>query len=392
MHSHFLMPTGGTKFIFEVVRRLSRRRPVEVVVERASPLWRERYAEENVPLHEIGRRTSTSMVYWAGFPQSLRANASALAPHVEQCAAVVSSFFPMPWLASRALAGATKPHVSLCFEPFPFFHDREVIGLYPRPKQALLAFLRTSYGWMDKRGIEQADSLLTLNASTAREIKRVYGREDAILTYAGVDTTFFHPYAEEALADLRTRFGPGPLVIHSTDFSPIKRTDLAVAAFAEAAMQHADAKLLVTSTREDAAGLAQMRAQAQSLRIGDRVEYLGFVPYADLPRLYSLANVLLQTGTSAGSGATTMSLPVKEALACGTPVVRSEATDEDVEDGRSGFLVDPRDSRLTGARISTLLEDPQRSRAMGERGRLRIVDLYDWDRVTQVFADALTST
>ena len=33
----------------------------------------------------------------------------------------------------------------LCFEPFPFFHDREVIGMYPAWKRALLAYLRAAY-------------------------------------------------------------------------------------------------------------------------------------------------------------------------------------------------------------------------------------------------------
>ncbi len=200
-------------------------------------------------------------------------------------------------------------------------------------------------------------------------------------TLAGVDTDVFRPYDEVELADLRARHGQGPIAVHSTDFSPIKRTDLALRAFAAS---QSPGRLLITSTIDDARGLASMRALAAELGIADRVEFLGFVPYEDLPRYYSLADVLIQTGTSAMSGATSMALPVKEAMACGTAVVRSSATDEDVEDGISGYLVDPADVEQTGARIRALLESRERAGAMGEAARTKIAGLYNWERVADV--------
>lgn len=389
LHSHFLLPTGGTKFIYEVARRLAERRPVELLVERASPLWVGRYRDAGVPLHEIGGLTSTSMAYWGGFPAYVRRDGAAVRRHAAGAGAIVSSFFPMPWLGNRAARQFGIPHVSLCYEPFPFFHDAEVIGLYPPAKRALLAVLKAAYGRLDTTGVRGVDRLMTLNESTAAQIARVYGRDDAVCTYAGVDTDTFHPYRDEQVADFRERFGSGPTVVHSTDFSPIKRTDLAVEAFAVAARSVPSAKLLVTSTHEDAAQLATLRARAAELGVGDRVEFLGFLPFADLPRLYSFADALLQTGTSAGSGATTMSLPVKEALACGTAVIRSGATEEDVEDGVSGYLVNPADVEQTGGRLAALLGDRARSRVMGEAGRERITRQYTWERVVDVVARAI---
>jgi glycosyltransferase involved in cell wall biosynthesis len=392
LHSHFLLPTGGTKFIFEVTRRLAQRRPVEVLVEEASPLWRERYADAGVPLHEIGGPTSMNLRYWGAFPAYLMRDDRAVKRRAAHSSAIVSSFFPMPWLGMRAAREFGIPHVSLCFEPFPFFHDAEVIGLFPPPKRALLAFLRASYGWVDTQGIQGSDTLLTLNESTAVQMERVYGRTDAVCTYAGVDTDLFHPYSDEDVSDLREKLGKGSIVIHSTDFSPIKRTDLALEAFAVAAEKVPDARLVITSTREDERELALHMARAKELGVADRVVYLGFLPFADLPRLYSLADALLQTGTSAGSGATTMSLPVKEALACGTPVIRSGATNEDVEDGISGFLVDPSDTQTTGAKLAILLGDRDRGRLMGMAGLQRITKQYTWDRVVDVVEQAVSAS
>jgi glycosyltransferase involved in cell wall biosynthesis len=389
LHSHFLLPTGGTKYIYEVVRRLAERWPVEVVVERASDLWRERYASSGIPLHEIAGATSTSKAYWLAFPRYLRSDRRAIESLVARTRpdALVSSFFPMNVLSGRIAEPRGIRHVHLCFEPFPFFHDREVTALYPPTSRVLMRGLGALYGRLDREGVRDADALLTLNAVTAAAIERVYGRADAVPIYAGVDLEFFRPYAAAELADLRERHGDGPFVIHSTDFSPIKRTDLALAAFSAAGVD--GARLLITSTIDDQAGLTAMQAQAERLGIADRVEYLGFVAYGDLPRYYALSDVLLQTGTSVNSGATSMSLPVKEALACGTAVIRSHATDEDVEDGVSGYLVDPADSAATGARLAELLRDPARAAAFGRAGHERIAALYRWEKVVDAVCEAI---
>jgi glycosyltransferase involved in cell wall biosynthesis len=392
LHSHFLLPMGGTKFVWEVARRIVHRRPITVLVERASDYWRERYAEAQVPLREIGGRTSTSSLYWLALPYYLRRDRDAVTGETRDASAIVSTFFPMHWAANSAAGRWGITHAHLCFEPFPYFHDREVRGMYPAPKRLLLAYLAAAYGRIDRQGVLEADRLLTLNRTGADSIERIYGRSDARPTYAGIDTDFFHPYSDHELADLRARHGDGPLAIHSTDFSPIKRTDLALRAFASAqgGIANGHSKLLVTSTREDRGALAQLRRLAQSLEIEDRVEFLGFVPYEDLPRYYSVADALIQTGTAAVTGATTMALPVKEALACGTAVVRSDATDEDVVDGVSGYLVDPSDSETTGARLAALLNDRDRAREMGEAGRQRIVELYRWDSVTDIVLEAVS--
>lgn len=389
-HSHLLLPTGGSKYVYEVARRLALRRPVELVVERASDYWKERYAAAGVPLHEIAKTTSTSKVYWLTFPLHLRHDRRQLARLVRErgAGALVSSFFPFNRLCSQLGRRAGLRHTHMCFEPFPFFHDDEVQNMYPFAQRTLMKLLGRLYGRIDRAGVRSADALLTLNGVTRDSIERTYGRGDALPVYAGIDHRHFHPFAEAELADLRAKHGDGPFAIHSTDFSPIKRTDLALAAFAVAS-RSLDARLLVTSTIDDKAGQEAFWRQARELGIEDRVSYLGFLDYDDLPRYYALASVLLQTGTSLNSGATSMSLPVKEALACSTAVIRSRATDEDVKDGVSGYLVDPADSEATGARLAELLADTELAARFGAAGHERMLDLYDWDKVVDAFENAI---
>jgi glycosyltransferase involved in cell wall biosynthesis len=390
LHSHFQLPTGGTKYIYEVTSRLAEHLPLTVVVEDASDQWRERYASSAAALVEIGPPTSSSMAYWGAFPAFLTRDAWAVRRALSDADVVVSSFFPMPWVAART-RGAGVRHVTLCFEPFPFFHDSEVVGMYPPTKRRLLSLLKWAYAGVDRAGIASADRLLTLNESTAQQVRRVYGRTDAVPIYAGVDTALFRPYSAAEVAHLVGRFGDGPLCVHSTDYSPIKRTDLALESFALALRAVPAARLVITSTRQSAAEEKTLHELVRQLGIEHAVTFAGFLPFEDLPRLYSLATLVLQTGTAAGSGATTMALPVKEALACGTAVVRSAATTEDVEDGVSGYLVDPRDVETTATRIADLLGDPVRANAMGLAGRARIQRDYTWPRVVGRVLEAVLS-
>ncbi len=145
----------------------------------------------------------------------------------------------------------------------------------------------------------------------------------------------------------------------------------------------------MTSTIDDPAGLAAMRADARALGIADHVDYLGFVPYEDLPPLLLSRRRAAPDRDVGELGRHVDVAPVKEALACGTAVIRSGATEEDVEDGVSGYLVDPSDSPAAGARLAELLRDPARAAAFGEAGRVRITALYRWDRVVDLVDRAI---
>ena len=92
---------------------------------------------------------------------------------------------------------------------------------------------------------------------------------------------------------------------------------------------------------------------------------LGFVPRAELERLYERAAVVVFPSRQEG-------LPVAllEAMAHGCPVVatRVGGIPQLVEHGGSGLLVPPRDPAALRAAIEALLADPDLGRRLGRRG------------------------
>lgn len=97
---------------------------------------------------------------------------------------------------------------------------------------------------------------------------------------------------------------------------------------------------------------ARLMARASQLGVGDAVVFPGYLPEADKPLYYRLADVFLLAGRGEGFG-----IVLLEALASGCPVIASrvDASAEAVLHGELGALVDPGNpDELAGAIIDAL--------------------------------------
>jgi trehalose synthase len=85
------------------------------------------------------------------------------------------------------------------------------------------------------------------------------------------------------------------------------------------------------------------------------------------------ADVIAQKSLAEGFG-----LTVAEAMWKGRPVVAASVAGirEQIQDGRTGYLVDPRDLRAFGERVSGLLDDPHGAERMGEAAQTRVRELF----------------
>ena len=89
----------------------------------------------------------------------------------------------------------------------------------------------------------------------------------------------------------------------------------------------------------------------------------GKVDRTELPALFASHDVLVLPSVQDGFGAV-----ITEAMAAGLPVIASTHTGgpDVIDDGETGFLVEPRDVNALVEALSTLAMDPVRCEAMGE--------------------------
>ncbi len=192
----------------------------------------------------------------------------------------------------------------------------------------------------------------------------------------GVDLRAYRPGPPDERLRRRYRLPANRAVILSVGrLSPEKRADLLLEA---AARLGPAAHLALAGAGPDE---ARLRARAARLGLAGQVSFLGFVPDADLPGLYRLADVF-----AIASPAELQSLATMEAMASGVPVVavRAGALPELVEHGASGYLTTPGSSRELADRLSDLAADPARRAAMAVRALARIGP-HDLDRAVRAW-------
>jgi len=135
------------------------------------------------------------------------------------------------------------------------------------------------------------------------------------------------------------------------------------------------------------AGDGQQRPDLETLAatvgVEDAVEFLGYVPDDELPSLYNAADVFAMPNRCEGTSVEGFGIVFLEANATGTPVVggRHGGVVDAIEDGETGYLVDPEDPQAAADAIDRLLADDDLRESLGATGRERVVESYTWDDV-----------
>jgi glycosyltransferase involved in cell wall biosynthesis len=111
---------------------------------------------------------------------------------------------------------------------------------------------------------------------------------------------------------------------------------------------------------------AQLKSQVSRLGLDDRVHFLGL--RQDIAQILALLDVFVLPSLSEG-----LSMAILEAMMAGKAVVATAVggNPELVLNGKSGFLVPPRDSQALATSVTTLLINRQQAAQFAEEGRRR---------------------
>lgn len=127
----------------------------------------------------------------------------------------------------------------------------------------------------------------------------------------------------------------------------------------------------------------RLKAQCHRLGVADRVRFLGQLPHAELPELYSAGDAFVLASEREGWPNVLL-----ESMACGTPVVASDVwgMPEVVASPAAGLLVGERTGAAFAAAIARLLANPP------TRGATRAyAEQFSWDATTDGQRDLFRS-
>jgi glycosyltransferase involved in cell wall biosynthesis len=189
-----------------------------------------------------------------------------------------------------------------------------------------------------------ADAIIINSESLREEVHRHLDVEPSKLRLIpeAVDHELFRMGdRDEAGRRVAQRYGVDrPFVLFVSSLWPYKNCDGLLRAFALAKPDLDGHRLVVVGPGRDKAYVAELRALADRLGIGESVTWIGGVPLEETVDFYRAADVFVYPSHNE-----TFGLTILEAMACGCPVVTSDRSAMPETAGGAAVLADPEDPR-----------------------------------------------
>jgi glycosyltransferase involved in cell wall biosynthesis len=224
------------------------------------------------------------------------------------------------------------------------------------------------------RSVKRATHVLADSIATKNDLIELFGTvpEKITVLYGGVEARFAPVRAQAEIDRVCAKYQlPRPFILSIGTLQPRKNYGRLIQAFAQLTNE--------TPPHIVIAGgqgwlYESIFDQVKGLGLENRVHFPGFVDDADLPALYSAAEVFAYVSTYEGFG-----LPLLEALACGTPVVASNVSSLPEVIGEAGLQVDPRDVNAIARALDQLLTQPD-LRATSIAAGIERARTFTWEK------------
>ena len=292
-------------------------------------------------------------------------------------------FCPM-WLpdgaASRwALKGA----------PIPYFvaaHGTEVFEDFTTVRNSVRTVLARR---LKRKVFRDAEKVFPVSQYTRKAVLEEAGGNDSevITVNNGVNSTIFKKTAGNSNVEARYRPRGERLLLTVTRLYPYKGVDRMLESLPAISQAVPNVKYLIVGEGPD-----RQRLEGLSARLGlqAHVSFLGRLALSEIVELYNLADLFVMLSREEPPDVEGFGLVFLEAAACGLPSVggRSGGIPDAIDEGKSGWLVDPNNIEAIAATIMDLLKSPERLERASEVC-LSTAPQKSWERAADRIWEAL---
>ncbi len=225
-------------------------------------------------------------------------------------------------------------------------------------------------------GAHSASHLITLSQNTRQDLAERYGVPPGKVTvvYPGCGVQFRPVEDAGRIASVKAKYAiEGDYLLYVGRIQPRKNLARLLTAFWLFGERKGRGPVLVLAgTKGWLAG--EILGRLRELDLEDGVHLTGYVPKEDLPPLYGGALAFLFPSLYEGFG-----FPLVEAMACGVPVMASDASSLPEVAGGAALLVDPLDVEAMAAGIERVLEDEELRGELVAKGLARAEE-FSWEK------------
>ena len=216
--------------------------------------------------------------------------------------------------------------------------------------------------WAIRRSAKHAAQLFTVSEHAKKEIVEHLGvtPERVTVTYDACDARFSPPSAAELAAFRHRNNLPDRYLFYLGTLEPRKNIPRLIDAYAQIAKE-SGVPLLIGGGKGWL--YEPILAQAERLQLGEMLRFVGYVPQEEQHLWYGAATAFVFPSLYEGFG-----MPPLEAMACGTPVIASNASCLPEIVGDAALQVDPYDVDALAAAMRRVLADADLRAEMRMKG------------------------
>ena len=289
-----------------------------------------------------------------------------------QYRAVHSHYWLSGWLGQAFSRWLGVPHVIT-------FHTLSRIKMQSRPGEREPIQRQE----VEEQIISSADRIVAFSPHERDAMARLYGADVGRVQLApcGVDLGTFRPLDRE---ESRRQLGlNGDKVLLCVGrIESLKGVELLVRTTAQLDTCEPVRVLVVGDDNGQDREVDRLRELAESLEVGDTIDFVGRVAQEELPVYYSAADVCVVPSFYESFG-----LAALESMACGTPVVASRVggLSTVIQHGSTGYLKSWRCPEAFANSLEMLISSKSLQHSMGLAARRRAEDM-SWDKVAEQIA------
>ncbi|MBF0226198.1 MAG: glycosyltransferase family 4 protein [Desulfobacterales bacterium] len=221
-----------------------------------------------------------------------------------------------------------------------------------------------SFIGMQKRVAKKFSHIITVSRCSSKDISKEFKipLKKFRIVPNGIDINAFYPIPEIQRENNRI------IVTNSADI-PLKGLRYLLESVAEISKKR-DVKLIVIGTPKKDGKILRL---VKRLNINKHVTFTGRIDHAEFVRQYAKATVAVVPSLYEGFG-----LPAGEAMACGVPVISTNAGALPEVVGNAGILVPPGNSKALTSAILKVFDNPDFGKKIGDLGYQRIKTHFTW--------------
>ncbi|MBN1127975.1 MAG: glycosyltransferase family 4 protein [Chitinispirillaceae bacterium] len=263
-------------------------------------------------------------------------------------------------------------------------YDLMYLTFPPYRKGSLLSML--FFTTIGRLFVWRTARIMTSSAFSKKEILSFYRTDPEIVSVIPPGLpSFFHPAAPDSVERVKKAAGiDGEYILYTGNFKPHKNVGTLVRAFA-AVHRRFPALSLVLAGAHDR-HFAPVAREINDHGLNKCVITPGAIEETDLPALYSGARLFVMPSLFEGFG-----YPPLEAMACGTPVVCSNAASLPEVIGDAALIIDTREPGPMSEAMGRVLASRELARSLSEKGVVHVRPFLG-ERYAEALYSALITT